>query len=99
MSAATWCATWSAPPLAGVSGSWLLTLVAGLSGIFGFVLVAYVFFVVVYAVLVSLGDDRPAVKDAVMTVLMASMAVLALGALGHRRSSSRWPGDGTPSST
>ena len=32
--------------------------------------------------LVSLTEDRPAVKDAVMTVLMASMAVLAFGALG-----------------
>jgi len=68
--------------LAGLSGSWLLGLVAGLAGIVGFLVVAYVLFVVVYAVLVSLTEDRPAVKDAVMTVLMASMAVLAFTALG-----------------
>ena len=35
-----------------------------------------------YAMLVSLADDGPAVLDAVMTVLMASTAVLAFGALG-----------------
>jgi len=68
--------------LAGVSGSWLLSLVAGLSGILGFLVVAYVLFVVIYGVLVSLTEDRPAVKDAVMTVLMASMAALAFAALG-----------------
>jgi len=68
--------------LAGVSGSWLLSLVAGLSGIVGFVVVAYLLFVVVYGVLVSLTEDRPAVTDAVMTVLLASMAVLAFAALG-----------------
>ena len=68
--------------LAGVSCSLLLTQVTGLSGLLGVAVVAYVFFVVVYAVLVSLTEDRPAVLDAVMTVLMASMAVLALAALG-----------------
>jgi phosphate transport system permease protein len=68
--------------LAGLSGSWLLGLVAGLAGIVGFLVVAYLLFVVAYAVLVSLTEDRPAVKDAVMTVLMASMAVLAFTALG-----------------
>ena len=35
----------------------------------------------IYGVLVSLNDDGPAVRDAVMTVLMASTAVLAFGAL------------------
>ena len=68
--------------LAGVSASWLLELVGGLPGIVGFVVVAYLLFVVVYGVLVSLTEDRPAVKDAVLTVLMASMAVLAFSALG-----------------
>ncbi len=53
-----------------------------LSGPLGFVFVAYVVFVVIYGVLVSLTDDAPVVRDAVMTVLMASCAVLALGALG-----------------
>jgi phosphate transport system permease protein len=68
--------------LAGLSGSWLLGLVAGLAGIVGFLVVAYLLFVIAYAMLVSLTEDRPAVKDAVMTVLMASMAVLAFAALG-----------------
>ena len=68
--------------LAGVSSAVLLSLVSGLSGIVGLVVVAYVLFVVVYAVLVSLTEDRPAVKDAVMTVLMATTAVIAFGALG-----------------
>ncbi len=67
--------------LAAVSGSVLVTLLTGMSGPFGFVVVAYLLFVVTYGVLVSLTEDRPAVKDAVMTVLMASTAVLALGAL------------------
>ncbi len=67
--------------LAAVSGSVLVTLLTGVSGPLPFVVVAYVLFVITYAVLVSLTEDRPAVKDAVMTVLMASTAVLALGAL------------------
>ena len=67
--------------VAGVSSAFLLTQISALSGVVGIALVAYGIFVVVYGVLVSLVDDRPAVKDAVMTVLMASMAVLAFGAL------------------
>jgi len=67
--------------VAGLSSSFLLTLISGLSGVVGVVLVGYAVFLVVYAVLVALSDDRPAVTDAVMTVLMASMAVLAFGAL------------------
>jgi len=67
--------------LAGISVALLLTQVTALTGIFGVALVAYLVFVLVYGVLVSLADDAPVVKDAVMTVLMASMTVLALGAL------------------
>jgi phosphate transport system permease protein len=67
--------------LAGVSGSVLVTLLTGVNGPLALVLVAYVLFVITYAVLVSLTEDRPAVKDSVMTVLLASAAVLALGAL------------------
>lgn len=66
---------------AGLSFAVLLTQLTALTGVLPVLLVAYVAFVVAYAVLVSLGDDAPAVKDAVMTVLMASMAVLALGVL------------------
>jgi phosphate transport system permease protein len=66
---------------AGLSVAALLTQIAALPPGFAVVVVAYVAFVGAYAVLVSLGDEAPAVKDAVMTVLMASMAVVAFGAL------------------
>ena len=67
--------------VAGACVALLLGLLTGLSGGLGLVLVAYVVFLVVYGVLVSLSDDRPAVVDAVMTVLFATAAVLAFGAL------------------
>jgi phosphate transport system permease protein len=67
---------------AGVCASFLLQALTVLSGPVGLILVAYLVFVVVYGVLVSLTGDGPAVRDAVMTVLMASCAVLAFGALG-----------------
>jgi phosphate transport system permease protein len=67
---------------AGISVSLLLEQLTALSGPLAVVVVAYVAFLVSYGVLVSLADDGPAVLDAVMTVLMASTAVLAFGALG-----------------
>jgi len=66
----------------GLSVSVLMTQLTGVSGPVAVAVVAYVVFVCSYAVLVSLSHDRPAIKDAVMTVLMASTAVLAFGALG-----------------
>jgi phosphate transport system permease protein len=68
--------------LAGVSASLLLKQLAAVTAPLALVLVAYVSFLVAYGVLVSLTDDGPAVRDAVMTVLMASTAVVAFGALG-----------------
>ncbi len=65
----------------GVCTSLLLQRLTALSGPVGLVFVAYVAFVAIYGVLVSLTDDGPVVVDAVMTVLMATCAVLALGAL------------------
>ena len=67
---------------AGLCTSALLQRLTALSGPVGFVVVAYVAFVVIYGVLVSLTDDAPVVRDAVMTVLMASCAALAFAALG-----------------
>ena len=67
--------------VAGVSVALLLKQLTALTGPLGLVVVAYVAFVGVYAVLVSLTDNAQAVRDAVMTVLMASTAVLAFGAL------------------
>jgi phosphate transport system permease protein len=54
---------------------------AALSGPIGFVVVAYGVFILVYAVLVSLRDDGPAVRDAVMTATLTSAACLAFAAL------------------
>jgi phosphate transport system permease protein len=67
---------------AGISIALLLEQLTALSGPFAVVVVAYVAFLVSYGVLISLADDGPAVLDGVMTVLMASTAVLAFGALG-----------------
>ena len=50
-------------------------------GGFGFVVSAYVIFVATYALLIWLGDDRPAVVDKVMGVLLTSAAVVAFLAL------------------
>lgn len=52
-----------------------------LSGPFGFVIVAYVLFLFMYGILVSFTEDRPAVVDKVVTILLASAAVVAGGAI------------------
>ena len=52
-----------------------------LDGTFGFVAVAWVIFMVTYGALVALTDNRPAVVDKLMSVVMASAALLAGGAL------------------
>ncbi len=48
-----------------------------LSGVFGFVVVGFLAFLATYAVLVSLTEDRPAVIDRVMAVLLTSAAAVA----------------------
>lgn len=65
----------------GASATLLLFRLTALSGGLGFVFVAYVIFVVLYGFLVSLNEDAQVVRDAVMSVLMATCAVIALGAL------------------
>lgn len=52
-----------------------------LSGPLGFVVVAYVIFLVVFAFLVSLSDSRPVVVDKVMAVLLSTAAAVAFLAL------------------
>jgi phosphate transport system permease protein len=52
-----------------------------LSGKLGLAIVGFVVFLATYAVLVSLTEDRPAVVDKVMGVLLTSAAVAAFGAL------------------
>ena len=74
-------------PMAGAFVSALATtmLIFGrltpLDGQLGFVVVLFVSFLAIYAVLVSLTEDRPAVVDRVMAVLLTSSAMIALGAL------------------
>lgn len=52
-----------------------------LSGKLGFVAVFLLVYIATYAAVVSLTEDRPAIVDRVMTVLLASAAVLAFFAL------------------
>jgi len=52
-----------------------------LSGTFGFVAVAFVLYIVIYAVIASVTESRPTVVDKVMNVLLTSSAVVALFAL------------------
>ena len=70
---------------AGVSSLCTTMLLFGrltpLSGRLGFVIVWFGLFLGVYAALISLTEDRPAVIDRVMAALLTSAAVLAGGAL------------------
>lgn len=52
------------------------------SGKIGFTVTAFVVFLVIYAVMSSLTENRPAVIDRVMTALLAAAAMVALFALG-----------------
>ncbi|MGB8859104.1 MAG: phosphate ABC transporter permease PstA [Ilumatobacteraceae bacterium] len=52
-----------------------------LEGQLGFVVVWFLLFLATYAVLVSITENRPAVIDRVMSVLLTSSAVVALAAL------------------
>ena len=52
------------------------------SGKLGFTVTAFVIFLVIYAVMSSLTENRPAVIDRVMTALLAAAAMVALFALG-----------------
>lgn len=63
-----------------------------LSGPIGFCCVSYLVFLAVYAVLVSLRDDRLAVHDAVMTALLTSAGCVALGALASVVGFTFWRG-------
>ncbi|GAA1267785.1 phosphate transport system permease protein PstA [Planotetraspora silvatica] len=70
---------------AGASGLSVALLLFGriapLSGALGFVVTAYLVFLVIYAVLVGLEHDGPAVRDRVMTVVLWSAAALLFTAL------------------
>ena len=68
--------------VAAFSMVFLLGRLTALSGLIGLIFVGYFLFLVIYAVLVSLREDGKTVKDAVMTVLLSSAAVVAFAALG-----------------
>ncbi|MFB7273180.1 phosphate ABC transporter permease PstA [Streptomyces sp. NPDC056244] len=59
----------------------LFTRIAPFDGPLGFVVVAYLFFVGLYAVLVSFSENGMAVRDRVAAVITHSLAVLVVGAL------------------
>ncbi|MFC6356680.1 phosphate ABC transporter permease PstA [Luethyella okanaganae] len=60
---------------------WIFAQLLPLQGPLGFVVVSFVLFVALYAVLVSIDDSGPAVRDRVMSVLVHSVAVLMVLAL------------------
>lgn len=70
----------------------LFGVLTPLSGALGFVVVGFVVFNVIYAFLVSLTNDRPAVVDRVMSVVMASAAVVAIAALASVVVDTLWTG-------
>ncbi|MGW1539959.1 phosphate ABC transporter permease PstA [Streptomyces sp. NPDC002309] len=59
----------------------LFVWIAPFDSLLGFVVVAYVLFLAVYAVLVSFDENRVAVRDKVAAVLWQSLATLLLSAL------------------
>ncbi len=59
----------------------LFTQIAPLSGPIGFVLLTYVIFLVLYALLVSFDESGPVVRDRVVAAVVHSLAFLLLSAL------------------
>jgi phosphate transport system permease protein len=59
----------------------LWTQIAPFSGIVGYVVVTWCLFVFIYAVLVSFDQDRPAVRDRVVSVVVQSLGALVALAL------------------
>jgi phosphate transport system permease protein len=62
--------------------TWLFfTRIAPFTGGLGFVVLAYVLFLGIYALLVSFDEDGPAVRDRIASVIVHSLALLLLTAL------------------
>jgi phosphate transport system permease protein len=59
----------------------LFTQIAPFDGIIGFVVVSYLMFLVFYAFLVAIDEDRPTVRDRLAAVIAHSIALLLLGTL------------------
>lgn len=94
-------ASWRASDLLAVAGAavaavalafLLFIWIAPFNSALGFVVVAYVLFIGVYAVLVSFDEDRVAVRDRVMAVLCQSLATLLLVVLAFVIGYTLWRG-------
>ncbi|HVK24483.1 MAG TPA: phosphate ABC transporter permease PstA [Actinokineospora sp.] len=59
----------------------LFDQIAPFSGVVGFIAIAYPLFIALYALLISLEDRAIAVRDKVVSAIVHSVAILALGAL------------------
>jgi phosphate transport system permease protein len=59
----------------------LWTQVGPFSGILGYVVVSWLLFVLIYAVLISFDESRPTMRDRVAAVVVHSLALVVLGAL------------------
>jgi phosphate transport system permease protein len=60
----------------------LWTQFAPFTGIFGYVVVSWCLFVLIYALLVSFDENRPTMRDRIAAVVVQSLAVVVIGALG-----------------
>jgi phosphate transport system permease protein len=63
------------------TGGLLWTQVAPFSGMFGFVVVTWCLFILVYTMLVAFDNNRPTVRDRVSAVIVHSLAIVVLLAL------------------
>jgi phosphate transport system permease protein len=70
----------AAAALATTAALW--TQIGPFTGIFGYVAVSWSLFVVMYAVLVSLDENRTTMRDRVAAVIVHSLAVVVVAALG-----------------
>lgn len=70
----------------------LWTQLAPFTGILGYVVVSWLVFVVFYAVLISFDENRPTVRDRVSAVVVQSLGLLVLAALGYVIGYTLWRG-------
>jgi phosphate transport system permease protein len=62
--------------------AWLFTQLKIFSGLLGLIVVAFILFVIIYAVVVSFDESREAVKDRVVSVFVHALAFLLVLVLG-----------------
>jgi phosphate transport system permease protein len=70
----------------------LWTELAPFTGILGYVVVSWFLFVIFYAVLISFDENRPTVRDRVSAVVVQSLGLLVLAALGFVIAYTFWDG-------